>query len=187
MWLKALQAQALQLMALGIAGAQTVVPVSGSPVLLTMPNTSQLGAVKPTIPASAATALPLAQLQPAQSAPLPVLTSMPPILPKITTSLTTPTPTSAPAPPLPQPDSINRQLLMEQLANSVTKNGSSGQQDSDINEELIEFMKYDQHYHFRHYSLCHLCCCLCQFLTPNSCNTNSNSFEVEQQLHFYLM
>ena len=62
---KALQAQALQLMALGVAGAQTVVPVSGSPVLLTMPNTSQLGGVKPTtIPASAAAAaLPLAQLQ----------------------------------------------------------------------------------------------------------------------------
>jgi len=137
---KALQAQALQLMALGVAGAQTVVPVSGSPVLLTMPNTSQLGAVKPNIPASAATALPLAQLQTAQ---LPVLTSMPPILPKITTSLTTPTPSSVPAPPLlQQQDNANRQQLMEQLANSVTKNGSNGQQDSDINDELVEFMKY---------------------------------------------
>jgi len=141
-----LQAQALQLMALGVAGAQTVVPVSGSPVLLTMPNTSQLGtaAMKPTtIPASAATALPLAQQV---AAPLPMLTSMPPILPKITTSITTPTPTSAPTSAAPaQQDSINRQQLMEQLANSVTKNGSTGQQDSDINEELIEFMKYEQH------------------------------------------
>lgn len=153
--MKALQAQALQLMALGVAGAQTVMPVSGSPVLLTMPNTSQFGGVKPTIPASAAISLPLAQLQSAQSAPMPVLTSMPPILPKITTSLTSPTPTSAPAPPPPQ-DSINRQQLMEQLANSVTKNGGSGQQDSDINEELVEFMKYDQHcpvYHC-YYNLC---------------------------------
>ena len=141
--MKALQAQALQLMALGVAGAQTVVPVSGSPVLLTMPNSSQFGGVKPSIPASAAAALPLAQLQPAQTAPLPVLTSVPPILPKVTTSLTTPTPTSAPAPPVVQ-DSVNRQQLMEQLANSVTKNGSNGQQDSDINEELVEFMKYDQ-------------------------------------------
>jgi len=136
--LKALQAQALQLMALGVAGAQTVVPVSGNSVLLTMPTTTQCGAtaVKPTIPPVAGAAMPLAQLQTTQ---LPVLTSVPPILPKVTTSLTTPTPTSA---PVSSQDAVNRQQLMEQLANSVTsKNGGSGQQDSDINEELVEFMK----------------------------------------------
>jgi len=137
---KALQAQALQLMALGVAGAQTVVPVSGSPVLLTMPSTSQCGSVKPTIPAAAAAAVPAAQLQATQTVQPPVLTSVPPILPKTTASLTTPTPTSATAPSLSQ-DSINKQQLMEQLANSVTKNDTSGQQDTDINEELIEFMK----------------------------------------------
>ena len=140
---KALQAQALQLMALGVAGAQTVVPVSGSPVLLTMPNATQCGTVKPTIPAGAA--LPAAQLQSTQTAQLPVLTSAPPILPKITTSLTTPTPTTVAVPPPPlaplSQDNINKQQLMEQLANSVTKNGGNGQQDSDINEELVEFMK----------------------------------------------
>jgi len=141
--MKALQAQALQLMALGVAGAQTVVPVSGSPVLLTMPNATQCGTVKPTIPVGAA--MPAAQLQPTQTTQLPtVLTSTPPILPKITTSLTTPTPTSVTAPPLPlSQDSINKQQLMEQLANSVTKNGGNGQQDSDINEELVEFMKWE--------------------------------------------
>ena len=32
---------------------------------------------------------------------------------------------------------------MEQLANSVTKNSSNGQQDTDVNEELVEFMKYE--------------------------------------------
>jgi len=134
---KALQAQALQLMALGVAGAQTVVPVSGSPVLLTMPNASQCGAVKPTIPT-----VPAGQLQATQTTQLPVLTSVPPILPKITASLTTPTPTTGTgtAPP-PAQDSVNKQQLMEQLANSVTKNGTNGQQDSDINDELVEFMK----------------------------------------------
>jgi len=133
--MKALQAQALQLMALGVAGAQTVVPVSGSPVLLTMPNATQCGGVKPTIPVA-----PAAQLQPTQTAQIPMLTSVPPILPKITASLTTPTPTSATAPP-PSQDSANKQQLMEQLANSVTKNDSNGQQNSDINDELVEFMK----------------------------------------------
>jgi len=133
-YVKALQAQALQLMALGVAGAQTVVPVSGSPVLLTMPSASQCGAVKPTIPAVAVPATAPHTTQ------LPVLTSVPPILPKITTSLTTPTPTTAVALPLSQ-DGVNKQQLMEQLANSVTKNGGSGQQDTDINEELVEFMK----------------------------------------------
>ena len=137
--MKALQAQALQLMALGVAGAQTVVPVSGSPVLLTMPNASQCGAIKPTIPTAA---VPAAQLQATPTVQLPLLTSAPPILPKITTSLTTPTPTSA-AVPAPSQDSINKQQLMEQLANSVTRNSSNGQQDTDVNEELIEFMKYE--------------------------------------------
>jgi len=137
--MKALQAQALQLMALGVAGAQTVVPVSGSPLLLTMPNDSQCGSVKATVPTAA---VPTAQIQPTAtlSAQLPVSTSVPLILPKMTTSLATPTPTSAVVSP-PSQDSINKQQLMEQLANSVTKSGTNGQQDSDINEELVEFMK----------------------------------------------
>lgn len=144
MHVKALQAQALQLMALGVAGAQTVVPVSGSPVLLTMPNSNTAqcsvgGGIKPTVPAAV---MPSVQLQPTQTAQLPLLTSMPPILPKTTASLTTPTPTSIPAPPAASQDNINRQQLMEQLANSVTKNGgNAAQQDSDVNEELVEFMK----------------------------------------------
>jgi len=135
---KALQAQALQLMALGVAGAQTVVPVSGNPVLLTMPNASQSGAVKP---AMLTAAVPTAQIQPTLTAQLPVSTSVPLILPKITTSLATPTPTSAVVSPPPSQDSVNKQQLMEQLANSVTKSGTNGQLDSDINEELVEFMK----------------------------------------------
>jgi len=126
-------------MALGVAGAQTVVPVSGSPLLLTMPNTSQGGSVKPAaVPPTAA--VPTAQLPPT----LTVTTSAPLILPKLTmTSLTTttPTPTSAVVSPPSQDINVNKQLLMEQLANSVTKSGTNGQQDSDINEELVEFMK----------------------------------------------
>jgi len=161
---KALQAQALQLMALGVAGAQTVVPVSGSPVLLTMPSASQCGNIKPTIPA----AMPTAQIQPTATVQIPVSTSAPLILPKITTSLATPTPTSVVSTP-PSQDSVNKQQLMEQLANSVTKSGTNGQQDSDINEELVEFMKYDsrlcyqssflynnhRHCYCRYHCLCH--------------------------------
>lgn len=144
--MQALQAQALQLMALGVAGAQTVVPVSGSPVLLTVPNASQCpSSLKPTtIPMSGAAMVPTAQVQPTLTAQLPVstTTSVPLILPKITTSLATPTPTACIVSTPPSQDNINKQQLMEQLANSVTKSSSNGQQDSDINDELIEFMRY---------------------------------------------
>jgi len=137
-------------MALGVANGQTVIPVNtaNNHVLLAMP---QGGATINGSPACN-------NIKPAPTQILPMMTMTQPTLapaPSPTVVVTTPAAqppplqpikiqcASVPASPVPQQDAgvsnIARQQLMEQLASTVTKNGST--QDSDINDELIEFMR----------------------------------------------